>query len=888
MEPLVHGYDELKLRIHPRHGAAYDVLASTGSAEASARFELPFGERELDNFIAKLSRPHVGGAASQSSSLGDEARRLGGELFRALFRDEVQGLYRESVGQARRQERGVRLTLCLSGSPELIGVPWEYLFDHPGFLAVSEWTPIVRYLDLPRSYRPLAVQPPLRVLGVISNPHDCEQLDVERERGRLERALAPLSDLVELHWLERPTLRALLDELHTQTFHALHYIGHGTYDSENGQGILLFQSEDGWQDPVNGGKLATVLRDFASLRLTVLNACDGARSSRTDPFAGVAGKLVESDIPAVVAMQFEISDEAAIAFGGSFYQRLAAGLPVDTSVSGARLAMFAERSDNVEWGAPVLFMRVPDGQLFDLESASPTALSSRAPAKTTLGVGSNGASRNGSNDALNVFINYRQDDASGHARLLAERLQRHFGEANVHLGREPNFDPPGEADVLAKATFLTLIGPGWVASMRAASASRHSEDGVRRDLQRALRDASDSLIPVLVGDTRMPEAEALPPSLRGLCRRQPCRLRETSYDQDVEHLITRIKEIATGISESPAPHRVRSETLTTSPAGESSQNAPLATAGIPLPYEAHYVDVINGMLDAAVVPVLGPGIRGSSPTVDHLATRLAEQFDIPMSGLSDVAQRIAVTLGERRLYNALKDLVAGQSEPTEVHRFLAEVPGLMRKCGLPSRPQLIISAGYDSGLERAFEDANEPFDYAVYLADSGWFVHVPWGERATEPTATTILEPRRYVDFPINDDGTLDRTIIVKIHGGVDGREGGVAWRNNFVVTEDHFIDYLPTDNIQDQLPIQILDKLTGSRCLFLGYVLTNWSARVFLRRIWKEKPISENSWAIEHDPDPLEKASWSARGHVELLAAAFPDYVSALRSTLSDRREDG
>ena len=66
MEPLVHGYDELKLRIHPRHGAAYDVLASTGSAEASARFELPFGERELDNFIAKLSRPHVGGAASQS------------------------------------------------------------------------------------------------------------------------------------------------------------------------------------------------------------------------------------------------------------------------------------------------------------------------------------------------------------------------------------------------------------------------------------------------------------------------------------------------------------------------------------------------------------------------------------------------------------------------------------------------------------------------------------------------------------------------------------------------------------------------------------------------------------------------------------------------------
>ena len=38
------------------------------------------------------------------------------------------------------------------------------------------------------------------------------------------------------------------------------------------------------------------------------------------------------------------------------------------------------------------------------------------------------------------------------------------------------------------------------------------------------------------------------------------------------------------------------------------------------------------------------------------------------------------------------------------------------------------------------------------------------------------------------------------------------------MVTEDQYIDYLPTHNIQDHLPIQILDKLTGSRCLFLGY----------------------------------------------------------------------
>ena len=126
-------------------------------------------------------------------------------------------------------------------------------------------------------------------------------------------------------------------------------------------------------------------------------------------------------------------------------------------------------------------------------------------------------------------------------------------------------------------------------------------------------------------------------------------------------------------------------------------------------------------------------------------------------------------------------------------------------------------------------------------------------------------------------------TTLVNLTGGADGHEGGVAWHNNYVVTEDHYIDYLPTHNIQDHLPIQILDKLTGSRCLFLGYALRDWNARVFLRRIWMGKPISESSWAIERDPDLLEKASWSLVGHVELLSADLPGYVSALRSTLVD-----
>jgi hypothetical protein len=880
MRRLVQGYDELRLRIDRREAGSYHVLASTPTAEASTSFELPFNELELENFILKVSRPR-GRRRIDSSAIAD-ARSFGGRLFAALFAGQIQELYRAALSHARAEDRGVRITLCLSGSPELIDVPWEYLFDDPDFLAVSAFTPVVRYLDLPRGHRPLLVEPPLRLLGVVSSPADYEQLDVERERDNLRRALSSLTDAgaVELHWLERPTLGGLLKALQTDTFHALHYIGHGSYDRDSEHGVLLFEDESGWARPVSGDKLGMVLHDFSSLRLAILNACEGARSARTDPFAGVAGALVQRDIPAVVAMQFEISDEAAIVFAGGFYEPLAGGAPVDASLAAARLAMLAERNDDIEWGTPVLFMRVPDGRIFDLgdddrapAAGVPLTRSSAGAAHNTRGKRARG---------MRVFLNYRQQDTSGHALLLTDRLGKRFGEGNVHGAADHWPESERREEIRAGGPFLALIGPGWVSSLR--TDSRHTDDASRRELEWALRDVPDRVIPVLI-DTGMPDPETLPRSLRAICRKEAAELRHASFDSDVAGLIARVEQIATASSPQPVEDDRRDGRVPRPPDPAQRPAATRRAAGISEPYHDHYVEVINGMLDGGVVPLLGSGIRDSSPLADQLASPLSEQFAPNASGLAEVAQRVAVTLGERRLYTAIKDLVAAQSEPTDVHRFLAEFPGILRGLGLPPRHQLIISGNYDLGLERAFEDVNEPFDYAVYVASSGWFVHVPWGESSAEPVATTILEPRRYVGFPIDDDGELERTIIVKIHGGADGQEGRVAWRNNYVVTEDQYIDYLPTHNIQDHLPIQILDKLTGSRCLFLGYALRNWNSRVFLRRIWRGRPISESSWAIQHDPDPLEKASWSVVGRVELLGSGLSEYVSELRSMLVNRR---
>jgi hypothetical protein len=116
---------------------------------------------------------------------------------------------------------------------------------------------------------------------------------------------------------------------------------------------------------VSGPQLATLLADETTLRLAVLNACEGARNSLSDPFSGVASCLVQREIPAVIAMQLEITDRAAITFAGELYSALADGYPVDAALAEARKAIFADRND-VEWATPVLFMRVADGRIFDI------------------------------------------------------------------------------------------------------------------------------------------------------------------------------------------------------------------------------------------------------------------------------------------------------------------------------------------------------------------------------------------------------------------------------------------------------------------------------------------------------------------------------------------
>lgn len=82
-------------------------------------------------------------------------------------------------------------------------------------------------------------------------------------------------------------------------------------------------------------KFARVLADHSALRLVVLNACEGARNSQRQNFSSTAATLIKRGIPAVLAMQYSITDLGAIEFAQTFYEALADSLPIDAAVAEA-------------------------------------------------------------------------------------------------------------------------------------------------------------------------------------------------------------------------------------------------------------------------------------------------------------------------------------------------------------------------------------------------------------------------------------------------------------------------------------------------------------------------------------------------------------------------
>ena len=336
------------------------IYAHSHEGDQSERFQL---ESESALLAAEL--------IEEGKTTSNLMKRFGAVLFKAIFPDKINGLFRASLASARSEKCGLRVRLTFENN-DFSSLPWEYLYDpnHAYFFCLSSEIIISRYIHAEHPIKSLYTKLPLKILAVISSPSDMPPLDVAKEIGYMRKAFKDIPDLVDISILPTAILSKIRQDIRTNNYHILHFIGHGIYNPDDKKGSVIFVDETGLSKPIDEEILSSFFIGNQTLRLIVLNACETAKSDSHKAYLGIAPKLISRGALAVVAMQHYITDQSALIFAHDFYSSIATGLPVDISVQEARKALLQEVGPNKrDFGTPVLFMRAPDGYLLDVKSS---------------------------------------------------------------------------------------------------------------------------------------------------------------------------------------------------------------------------------------------------------------------------------------------------------------------------------------------------------------------------------------------------------------------------------------------------------------------------------------------------------------------------------------
>lgn len=530
---------------------------------------------------------------------------------------------------------------------------------------------------------------------------------------------------------------------------------------------------------------------------------------------------------------------------------------------------------------------------------------------------------------LRVFINYRRDDTQGLAWGLYWPLAFQFGSDNVFLDNGAlrggdEWLAEIKARIAEADVFLALVGERWQETLDERNREQ-TKDYVAAEIELALlRAPALKVIAVLIDGAKAPRAMNLPNALKGLAEKHVERIRQTCLRDDVGALIARLSEIAEkagkaipppmsdllgraaplGPGQDPEASQtqdrpvddevLRSDDLPLAEASGGSQTVRLPerfprrrrlvpAQVAPAPDEEHFAELVDEARDPGVVVFLGAGVNSEDsanlPDDESLARFLSAKarLDRESSDLAEVAQATSALKGSHRMFQLISEGLPVELAPGRVHHYLAGLPKRLAQPGYERHPQMIITPTYDASLEHALKEAHEPFDVLVYMGPAtespGKWVHIKWELR--QPVQIPVAN--EYQGLPIRGDTTLERTLIVRINGSVNDPDVNLMWDNNYVVTEDHFIQYLSGSTPTALIPGQLLAKLRSASYLFLGYTLSDWPLRVFLRRLWPGDKIGDGPrWAVERSPNRLE-AKLCLEAGINLYQSSLSDYIDGL-----------
>ncbi|HRI71518.1 MAG TPA: SIR2 family protein [Polyangium sp.] len=314
--------------------------------------------------------------------------KYGELLAKQLFASErVVEFFRTADLATRAKGDYLRLLLCIEDTAsELQWLRWE-LLRHPITNERVATTQKVLFSRIPKSpnVEPVkrTARTKLSVLVAISAP-PAEQLQRDglapvnfaAEQARVAAALEGV-DRAEVRTLGQSakpfTIDRLITELHLGV-DVLYVVCHGIFGKARSTGLIL-QKEDGSAVAVPGIELVNRLAELQKVpRLVVLASCQSAGGGQqirpqvngskleTSAEATLATLLGEKGVPAIVAMQGNISMETVAQMMPVFFKDLLTHGQIDLALARARGAAPKEARD--AW-MPALFMRLKDGRLWD-------------------------------------------------------------------------------------------------------------------------------------------------------------------------------------------------------------------------------------------------------------------------------------------------------------------------------------------------------------------------------------------------------------------------------------------------------------------------------------------------------------------------------------------
>ena len=331
--------------------------------------------QQIQSHLSLSASDRTRGVASAAPTVTPQVlRRVGERLFEVAFPGDSY----ERLSKSQRETTGGEglLIKFVNSVSDLSFVPWELIYNPSSHQFIS-LTPGVSFSrGTTEENIETSRQLPINILVVSARPKSLSgnavpDIDADAEVDTLQQALGEqeTEGTVTLNYADGPSYDEIYDRLHSKIaggWHVFHFIGHGGFSADDGYVVLQAKGSNRGT-LVTADELVSLLNVKPALQLVVLNSCSGAESERGEIFSSTALKLISADIPAVVAMQTAISDQAAIDFAQRFYKYLAVGKSIQDAITDTRITM--KPTYPLECFSPVLYLR-SNGQLFTVKDGA--------------------------------------------------------------------------------------------------------------------------------------------------------------------------------------------------------------------------------------------------------------------------------------------------------------------------------------------------------------------------------------------------------------------------------------------------------------------------------------------------------------------------------------